>query len=358
MAMHPDARILVALSGGVDSAVAAALLARQGRAVVGVFMRNGVHGSAAKRSCCSLSDARDARAVADRLGAPFYVHDLQQPFARLMDAFARDYAAGLTPNPCVVCNNELKFGELLALADDLGCAAVATGHYARVAGGRLRRAADADKDQSYLLGGLTPAQLARAIFPLGELTKPQVRAAARELALPVADKPDSADICFVPGGDYRAVVSERLSGLGTPGVLLDREGRVVGRHAGVAAFTVGQRRGLGAALGEPAYVTAIDPDSGAVRVGRRKDLSRAACTVRQVGWQVDAPRPRQALVQLRHRHAPEPAELTELADDAVRVAFRQPSLNVTPGQYAVFYEGDRVLGSGRIAREQPATAAP
>jgi tRNA-uridine 2-sulfurtransferase len=356
--MDPAARVLVALSGGVDSAVAAALLARAGRPIVGVFMRNGVQGAAARRSCCSLSDARDARAVADRLGAPFYVQDLQRPFARLMDAFARDYAAGLTPNPCIVCNNELKFGELLALADDLGCAAVATGHYARLGGGRLRRAADRDKDQSYLLAGLRPEQLARALFPLGELQKPQVRALARELSLPVADKPDSADICFVPGGDYRAVVAERLPGLGAAGPVLDREGREVGRHGGVAAFTVGQRRGLGAALGEPAYVTSIDPVAGSVRLGSRSDLARPACTLRDVGWHAPAPRPRAALVQLRHRHVPEPARLSELPDGAVRVDFEQPSVNVSPGQYAVFYDGDVVLGSGRIARETAVTAAP
>jgi tRNA-specific 2-thiouridylase len=354
--MSAPARLLVALSGGVDSAVAALRLARAGHALVGVFMRNGVRGGAARRSCCSLSDARDARAVADRLGLPFYVHDLERPFSGLIDAFARDYAAGLTPNPCIECNNRLKFGELLALADDLGCEGVATGHYARAQAGRLRRAADADKDQSYLLHGLTPAQLRRAHFPLGGLDKASVRGLARAAGLSVADKPDSADICFVPGGDYRAVVRERLGSLGTAGAVLDRGGREVARHAGVAGFTVGQRRGLGAALGEPAYVTGIDPHGGDVRLGRRSDLLRGGCRVEQVNWQQPA-RPGRVLVQLRHRHVPEPARLQDEGSGSVRVLFERPSAAVTPGQYAAFYDGDLVLGGGRIARDPP-TASP
>jgi len=352
--MNEGARTLVALSGGVDSAVAAGLLVESGRPIVAVFMRNGVSetAAAAARSCCSLGDARDARAVADRLGAPFYVHDLARPFARLIDAFARDYAAGLTPNPCVVCNNELKFGDLLALADDLGCDAVATGHYARRDGEALLRAADPAKDQSYLLHGLRHEQLRRALFPVGHLDKPAVRAHARRLRLPVADKPDSADICFVPGGDYRAVVRERLGGHGQPGPIVDAEGREVGRHGGVAAFTVGQRRGLGVALGEPAFVNAIDPASGAVRVGSRRELLRARCTVAAVSWLAPPPAPgEEVLVQLRHHHVPERARLEPAPDGAVTVAFAQPSEAVTPGQYAVFYAGERVLGGGRIRRE-------
>jgi tRNA-specific 2-thiouridylase len=354
--MARPARLLVALSGGVDSAVAALLLADAGHALVGVFMRNGVSGSAARRSCCSLSDARDARAVADRLGLPFYVHDLERPFAGLIDAFARDYAAGLTPNPCIECNNRLKFGELLALADDLGCGGVATGHYARAEDGRLRRAADPHKDQSYLLHGLTAGQLRRARFPLGGLAKAEVRGLARAAGLPVADKPDSADICFVPGGDYRAVVRERLGSLGAAGAVRDRDGQEVARHAGVAGFTVGQRRGLGAALGEPAYVTGIDPLGGDVRLGRRGDLLRDACRVERVTWQ-QPERPARVLVQLRHHHAPEPARLQDLGGGAVQVRFERPSAAVTPGQYAAFYEGDLVLGGGRIARDA-ATASP
>jgi len=353
------ARILVALSGGVDSAVAAGLLQQDGAELVGVFMRNGVSGGAARRSCCSLSDARDARAVADRLGIPFYVADLERPFARLIEAFAADYARGLTPNPCVVCNHDLKFGELLRLADDLGCAQVATGHYARLDGGRLRRAVDPGKDQSYLLAGLEPAQLRRARLPLGGLLKAQVRALATRLGLPVADKPDSAEICFVPGGDYRAVVAERTGGLGAVGRLVDAEGATLGRHAGTAAFTVGQRRGLGLARGEPVYVTAIDPDSGDVTVGPREALLRDECQVGAVSWQ----QPRPSLpsgvvgVQLRHHHQAEAARLLPDSDadgQGLRVRFERPSGAVTPGQYAAFYDGDLVLGGGRIRRPAPA----
>jgi len=348
------ARILVALSGGVDSAVAAGLLQQEAAEVVCVFMRNGVSGSAARRSCCSLSDARDARAVADRLGAPFYVADLERPFARLIEAFAADYAAGLTPNPCVVCNHDLKFGELLRLADDLGCAQVATGHYARLEDGRLRRGLDAGKDQSYLLAGLEPGQLRRARLPLGGLLKSEVRALAARLGLPVADKPDSAEICFVPGGDYRAVVAERTGGLGAAGRLVGGDGSTLGTHGGVAAFTVGQRRGLGLARGEPTYVTDIDPGSGDVTVGPRAALQREECRVGAVSWQQPQP-PAGAVVgvQLRHHHRAEPARLAPDGDDGVHVRFLNPSGAVTPGQYAAFYDGDLVLGGGRLRRPAP-----
>lgn len=347
MNASPD-RLLVALSGGVDSAVAAGLLAGKGHELVGVFMRNGVSGRAASRSCCSLSDARDARAVADRLGAPFYALDLSRPFAELIGAFSRDYAEGRTPNPCVVCNQDLKFGELMTLADDLGCAAVVTGHYARLEGGRLRRAVDGAKDQSYLLHGLTASQRERARFPLGELTKAQVRDEARRLNLAVADKPDSADICFVPGGDYRAVVQERLGHLGAPGAIVGDDGRELASHEGVGAFTVGQRRGLGVALGEPAYVSSIDPASGAVRVGAAPQLERAGCRVGQVTWH-ERPAPGARLtLQLRHHHRPESVTLTEVGEAAYEAVFDRPSRAVTPGQYAVVYDGDLIVGGGRV----------
>ncbi|MCB9899438.1 MAG: tRNA 2-thiouridine(34) synthase MnmA [Planctomycetes bacterium] len=341
------------MSGGVDSSVAAALLVEQGIDVVGVFMRNGVTGASGSRSCCSLSDARDARAVADRLGVPFYVHDLARPFARLIDAFVSDYAKGLTPNPCVVCNNDLKFGELDQLARDLGCVGVATGHYARLVDGVLHRAHDREKDQSYLLAGLDAGQRARARFPLGAMEKHEVRDHARRLGLGVADKPDSADICFVPGGDYRALVAERRGDLGAPGEVLDESGRAVARHAGVAAFTVGQRRGLGVALGRPAYVTAVDPARGTVHVGAREALRRPSCRVGELVWQdADACVEREVLVQLRHHHEPERAWVRPDDDGrCARVLFATPSEAVCPGQYAVFYDGARVLGAGRIQRE-------
>ncbi len=352
------------MSGGVDSSVVAGLLAEAGEDLVGVFMRNGVTGAGGARSCCSVSDARDARGVADRWGIPFYVHEMSKPFAELMDAFARDYAAGLTPNPCVVCNNDLKFGVLAELADDLGCETVATGHYARLEQGQLRRGLDRGKDQSYLLAGLTRDQLGRARFPLGALSKRHVRAEARRLGLlTVADKRDSADICFVPGGDYRAVVAERLGDNGMPGDVVDGDGQVLARHAGIGGFTVGQRRGLGVALGEPAYVTAIDPERGEVLIGTRRDLARHGCRVEQLNWLSVPAWGEPVGVQLRHHHEPESAVLHPEATGAgsvasqvtgVEVRFERPSEAVTPGQYAVFYRGDQVLGAGRIAREPQA----
>jgi tRNA-specific 2-thiouridylase len=344
-------RTLVAMSGGVDSATAAGLLAEAGEELVGVFMRNGVPGGGTARSCCSLSDARDARAVADRLGVPFYSVDLERPFARLIDAFADDYARGLTPNPCIACNQDLKFGELLRLADDLGCAAVATGHYARLEGGALRRGVDRVKDQSYVLAGLDGGQLARARFPLGGLTKRLVREHAARLGLGVAGKRDSADICFVPGGDYRAVVGARRGDLGPAGDLQGPDGRPLGRHDGVAGFTVGQRRGLGLALGAPVYVTGIDAGTGTVRVGPRADLLRHGCRVGGVRWHARRPAGAEVLVQMRHHHEPVPARLAVQPDGDVHVRFATPCDAVTPGQWAVFYEGDRVLGGGRIRRE-------
>ncbi len=356
-------RTLVAMSGGVDSSVTAALLAEAGEDLVGVFMRNGVSAGAAarSRSCCSLSDARDARAVADRLGIPFYAHDLKPSFERLMDGFAADYAAGRTPNPCVVCNDDLKFGELLDLAGSLGCDGVATGHYARLEAGRLLRAADRDKDQSYLLAGLTADQRRRARFPLGAMTKSQVRSEAGRLGLGVAAKKDSADICFVPDGDYREVVRARRGDLGPAGDLVDETGRRLGEHTGVAGFTVGQRRGLGVALGRPSYVTAIDPVTGRVTLGPREALRRERCRVEGVVWH-GAAEWGDVAVQLRHHHTPELARLVALEQgavggDAVEVRFSRPSEDVTPGQYAVFYRGELVLGSGRLAADV-SVAAP
>lgn len=347
----PPRRLLVALSGGVDSATTAALLAAQGHELVTVFMRNGVVGSAASRSCCSLSDARDARAVADGLGVPFYVQDMSRGFHELIESFVNDYGRGLTPNPCVLCNNDLKFGELLELAHDLGCDGVATGHYARLDQGRLLRAVDSHKDQSYLLHGLTAEQRSRALFPLGGLTKDKVRELAASFGLKVASKPDSADICFVPGGDYRAVVAERLGHLGQTGQVVDESGKALADHGGVGAFTVGQRRGLGVALGHPAYVTEIDPGSGTVTVGREEGLSRSSCRVGQMLFHEALSDGQEVLVQMRHHHDPEPAQVRCLDDETVELTFHAPSRAVTPGQYAVCYRGDLVLAGGRIEKE-------
>jgi tRNA-specific 2-thiouridylase len=339
-------RILAALSGGVDSSVAALLLVEAGFDVVGVFMRNGVsgsgRGSAAARSCCSASDARDAAQVADRLGIPFYAVDYEAEFGALIDRFAAEYRAGRTPNPCVLCNQELKFGHLFSLADALGATAVATGHYARVERGALRRARDADKDQTYYLFGVAREALARVRFPLGDLTKAEVRARARAAGLPTAAKPESMEICFVTSGSYRDVVRARGGG-GASGRFVDECGRELGRHDGVDGFTVGQRRGL-PALGRPHFVKAIRPD-GDVVLCERDGLLAGAALVAEVNWLAE-PAECDALVQIRARSPAAPARVVPLPGAGARIEFRAPASAVTPGQAAVFYDGDRVLGGG------------
>jgi tRNA-specific 2-thiouridylase len=346
-------RTLVAMSGGVDSSVAALLLRQQGCDVVGVFMRNGVHAPAgaasspASKSCCSASDARDAAVVAERLSIPFYALDYQQEFAALMDHFAAEYRRGRTPNPCVLCNQQLKFGRLFSLADDLGADRVATGHYARSEHGELRRAADADKDQTYYLFGIERAALARAVFPLGGLTKAEVRRMAATAGLCTAEKPESMEICFVTSGDYRDVVRARGGG-GRPGSFVDGRGRVLGTHDGIDGFTVGQRRGL-PALGIPHYVVAIDASTGTVTLAPRDGLDRTTAVARGCNWLVPTPAAGaqvEAAVKVRARSAPVPARLLVGADATVGIEFAEAVAAVTPGQAAVFYDGDRVLGGG------------
>ncbi|MEM7204667.1 MAG: tRNA 2-thiouridine(34) synthase MnmA [Planctomycetota bacterium] len=343
-------RVLVALSGGVDSSVAALRLVQAGHEVIGVFMRNGVSGganaAARERSCCSASDARDAADVADRLGIPFYSLDYEREFSALIDHFAAEYRRGRTPNPCVLCNQHLKFGHVLSLADALGASQVATGHYARIHDGRLRRAVDRDKDQTYYLFGIDAGLLPRICFPLGDLDKPQVRAMAHEAGLVTAAKRESMEICFVPDGRYREVVRTR-GGAGTAGVFVDREGRVLGEHDGVDGFTVGQRRGL-PALGTPHFVTQIRPADGTVVLGERAALEATEALVRDVNWL--APPATRAAVQIRARAKPQPARVEALDADAtrLRVTFAEPVSAVTPGQAAVFYDGDVVLGGGWI----------
>lgn len=338
------------MSGGVDSSVAVLLLQRQGHDVVGVFMRNGVAGkSAQEKSCCSASDARDASVVADRLGVPFYAVDYAQEFDGLMDHFAAEYRRGRTPNPCVLCNQQLKFGRLFSLADDVGAAAVATGHYARVVDGELHVARDAGKDQTYYLFGVERSALQRTMFPLGDLTKPEVRALAAEAGLVTAEKPESMEICFVTSGDYRDVVRAR-GGTGRAGRFVDRDGHELGRHDGVCGFTIGQRRGL-PALGAPHYVASIDPEGGDVVLVPRDGLDRSTALVLGASWLVDAPAVGAAVraqVKVRARHAAVPASLHWAGPSAVRVAFDAPVAAITPGQAAVFYDGPRVLGGGWI----------
>ncbi|MBL8725655.1 MAG: tRNA 2-thiouridine(34) synthase MnmA [Planctomycetes bacterium] len=341
-------RVLAALSGGVDSSVAALLLREQGHEVVGVFMRNGVAGkSAQEKSCCSASDARDAAVVADRLGIPFYAVDYAAEFGALMDHFAAEYRRGRTPNPCVLCNTQLKFGQLFALAADVGAEAVATGHYARVEDGVMRTAVDLDKDQTYYLFGIDRAALQRTRFPLGGMKKAEVRERAAAAGLPTAAKAESMEICFVTSGDYRDVVRSRGGG-GQPGRFVDAAGRELGRHDGVDGFTIGQRRGL-PALGTPHYVAAIDAASGDVLLATRDHLARAVAVVRGASWLAPEPPPGSVLaasVKVRARQTPVAAELRVAAGGLVEVGFAVPVQAITPGQAAVFYDGDRVLGGG------------
>jgi tRNA-specific 2-thiouridylase len=355
---HP---ILIAMSGGVDSSVAALLLKREGLDAVGVFMRNGVAlptGSGPVRSCCGAGDAHDARRVADRLGIPFYVLDFAEDFDRIMDAFCASYDRGETPNPCILCNRDLKFGRLYAHAGAVGAEAVATGHYARVErrGDRfaLRRGADPAKDQSYVLFPLSQAQLARVRFPLGESTKAEVRALAREAGLPVMDKPESMEICFVPGDDYRALLRERIGDRLREGDLKGMDGRVLGRHPGYQCFTIGQRHGLGIALGRPAYVVRIEPGTNTVVIGEEADLMSASCAAREVVWGI-APTTGTALraaVQIRSQHRAAPATVVALDGGRAEVRFDAPQRAVTPGQAAVFYDGEWVVGGGWIEKKE------
>jgi tRNA-uridine 2-sulfurtransferase len=363
------------MSGGVDSSVAACLLREAGVEVVGVWMR--LHDvadtySEFRRSCCSLDAAEDARRVAGQLDIPFYVLNLEREFgAGVLQPFLQAYLAGETPSPCVDCNSTVKFGALLGQARRLyGCDAVATGHYARVAGPpggpaggrdgsphgayRLLAARDPDKDQSYFLYGLRQDQLARSRFPLGELTKPEVRAIARRHGLATADKPESQEICFVPAGDYREELRSRAGWRATPGPLVDGEGTVVGEHRGAAAYTVGQRKGLGVALGEPRYVARIDVAANLVQLGRREELLKSQFTLRDVSFVAGTPPAGEAFraaVRIRHRAALVPATVRRsgAGPRTWQVEVEQPVWAPAPGQAAVFYAGDEVLGGGRIA---------
>jgi tRNA-specific 2-thiouridylase len=372
--------VLVAMSGGVDSSVAAALLKRAGHSVVGVFMRNGVKPAAPppapaacetevaprrlKQGCCGIDDARDARLVAASLGVPFHVFDLEPEFGALIDYFAREYSAGRTPNPCAVCNRDLKFGRLMQLADELGIERVATGHYVQVGRderGRvaLRRGRDAQKDQSYVLFPVAEGALARCEFPVGHLPKSEVRALARELGLRTQDKPDSQEICFVPSGDYRDVLRSR-GVVQRPGRFVDRRGADLGPHGGIELFTVGQRRGLGLATGEPLYVLEIRPATAEVVLGTRAELGSAGFLLGGANWiGIEAPSGDEelaCLVQIRSRGAAAPARVRRAEGESFEVRFEEEQLAVTPGQGAVLYDGDRCLGGGWISSPVPSMA--
>jgi tRNA-specific 2-thiouridylase len=353
--------VLVAMSGGVDSSVAAALLVEQGHRVIGVTMKTfcyqetGSHG----KTCCGLDGILDAKRVADRLGIDHYVFDVEREFTRdVIDDFVQEYAAGRTPNPCVRCNGNTKFRDLLRRGRMLGCDAIATGHYARMgvdSEGRpvLLRALDAHKDQSYFLWALPREMLPQLVFPLGELTKPRVREIARGLGLVTAEKPESMEICFVPSGNYVDVLEQRLGGEHpalAPGRLVTPQGDVLGEHEGFARYTVGQRKGLGGGHGRRLYVLGSRPEAREVVVGTEEQLHRRDVAIAELNWLAAPPADGEAVqVQIRHRARAVPARVSGLAEGTIRLELDEAQRAVTPGQSAVVFRGDVVLGGGRIA---------
>jgi tRNA-specific 2-thiouridylase len=345
------------MSGGVDSSVAAGLLAREGHDVIGLSMQlyDQQQGEITFGSCCTLDDLHDARRVAGTIGIPHYIVNFERKFEEhVVSDFVSEYASGRTPIPCVHCNGDLKFASLVERAEAFGAEAVATGHYARVDFDeqtrryRLERGVDAQKDQSYFLFTLSQEQLARARFPVGALDKPAVRAEARRLGLAVAEKHDSQEICFVAAGGHPEFVARRAGVSG--GIIRDRDGRVLGSHDGVHRFTIGQRKGLGLATGVPLYVVDIDAGSAEITVGPRDALERDTLTASRVNW-ISGDTPSGAIrahARIRHRHQEAPATITPLDGDRVRVVFDDPQTAITPGQAVVFFDGDVVLGGGWI----------
>jgi tRNA-specific 2-thiouridylase len=364
--------IAVAMSGGVDSSTVAAMLRAEGHNVIGLTMqlwnqrrlagKEGMPESVQGR-CCSLDDVYDARRVAQQIGIPYYVVNHEERFERdVIRPFVEEYVSGRTPIPCSLCNNHLKFDQLLIVAQQIGAERVATGHYARVSfdGARsrwlLKRPADSSKDQTYFLFGLTQEQLSRTIFPLGDMTKPEVRELARHHGLALAEKPDSQEICFVPGGDYKRFIDAYLAEQGealadTAGDLVTANGEVIGEHAGIHNFTVGQRKGLGVATGSPLYVIQISGANKQVIVGGEKHLYSRTLRARRVNLIAvdDLHEPMRVAVKIRHRHEPAAAMIERSGDDEILVIFDDPQRAITPGQAAVFYDGEVVMGGGWIA---------
>jgi tRNA-specific 2-thiouridylase len=388
------------MSGGVDSSVAAHLLLGQGHEVVGVFMRHGEESPVAtqctplapreendlakreeytsllpvlsqradhKQGCCSASDAEDARRVAERLDIPFYALNLQEEFQQIIDYFVDEYTQGRTPNPCVMCNNWLKFGKLFDYADSIGAEFVATGHYARLMldvrcqmsecrptsdishlPSAILRGVDNDKDQSYVLFGIERELLPRMMLPVGGYTKPQIRELAAKLGLRVADKRDSQEICFVTSGKHDEFVQAR-AGHDRGGQIVTTDGQVVGEHHGIERFTVGQRKGLGVAMGERYFVVRVEPATRNVVIGRHDELARSELTAQRTNWQVDPPAGEfRCLAKIRYNARPAPAQATVLPDRRLHVTFDEPRFGVAPGQAVVCYDGDRMLGGGWI----------
>lgn len=352
-----SAHVVVAMSGGVDSSVAAALLVEQGYRVTGVMLRLWAEPAAGCRDnlCCTPEAVERARDVAARLGIPFHEVDMREPFRRaVVETFVAEYAAARTPNPCIPCNREIRFGLLMRWALDRGADFLATGHYARVrrVGDRyqLLRGRDRTKDQSYVLHILTQEQLAHVLFPLGDLTKSQVRELARARGLPVADQPESQDVCFLADGDYRRFVAEHAPEAVRPGPILDTAGRVLGEHKGLIHYTIGQRKGIGIAAPHPLYVLAMDPQRNALIVGRAEELGQSECVVARMHYisGEEPPGPFEATAQIRYRHKEAPVVATPLPGNRLHVRFAYPQRDITPGQYLVLYDGEVVLGGGVI----------
>lgn len=391
-------RVVLAMSGGVDSSAAAVLLQERGYEVIGLFMRSGVaepvestvcrtslgadlpilNPKAHKQGCCSASDAADARRVADSLDIPFHALNFQDAFGRIKDYFADEYLAGRTPNPCVMCNNWLKFGKLWEFAQQVGADYIASGHYARIVGGQwsvaggseqqtpsttddgqrtsdnpqrptLTRGLDLSKDQSYVLFGIKKEILDRVIFPVGNFAKTEIREMARQTGLRVADKPDSQEICFIPDNDYVGFLDRYRGVSGTSGEVVDTAGNVVGHHEGYQQFTVGQRKGLGIAFGTPRYVVGVEPATRRVIVGTREDLMEGTLDADRLNWLIDdVPTRFTCHAQIRSQHHSAAAEVEVLDADRIRVRFAEPQFGIAPGQAVVLYDGDRVMGGGWI----------
>lgn len=371
-------KVVVAMSGGVDSSVAAALLQQQGYEVVGCFMRLGSEDSVEaaegydnirddcdpdipeasrnpkvhKQGCCSVNDAADARLVAARLGVPFYVLNFKKDFSRIIDYFVSEYNTGRTPNPCVRCNDWLKFGKLHQYAQSIDADFVATGHYARVEHGQLKQGVDTSKDQSYVLFGTPRDQLAHMMLPIGGFEKHQVRIMAEQFKLPVFNKPDSQEICFVPDNDYARLVRKRTPDEFGEGQIVDTSGKRVGTHDGHQHFTIGQRRGIGVALGYPIYVVDREPETNTITVGEKADLMAEGCTANQTNWlcdESDMPHDwRSCRIKIRYNSPSTQGSVRITGEDALEVRFDESVEAVTPGQAVVAYDGDTVLGGGWI----------
>jgi len=365
-------RVVLAMSGGVDSSAAAYLLQQQGYEVIGLFMRSGsneeetcalptggalpvLNAKSHKQGCCSASDAADARRVADKLDIPFHALNFQDAFGKIKDYFADEYLSGRTPNPCVMCNIWLKFGKLWDFAQSVGAEKIATGHYARLVPDpqtdkiALCRGEDKKKDQTYVLFGIDPDLLDKILFPVAEFEKPELRELARKAGIKTHDKKDSQEICFIPDQDYVGFIKRFRGEVDHAGDFVDSEGNVLGQHSGFHNFTIGQRRGLGLAFGEPRFVTKIDPETKQVVLGTHEELGRIELEADQLNFLVpDLPNRFHCQAMIRYHHQPAEAEVEILDDDRMRVSFKYPQFGVAPGQACVLYEGERVLGGGWI----------